>query len=129
LASETTNLADVVEDHDATRDLAIRPLYRRCGELRRELSIRHLAHQERASAEIHSPPFDEALLHRIPERRAIDLVDERDQVADPLPDRDGPRGPDQLLRRLVHVIDRSVRVRRDHALTDRFEGDPRLKLA
>src|SRR5690606_17734458 len=100
LASKAANLADVVENDHATGDLTVRSLYGGCRELGRELSIGDLAHQERTAAEIHSPALDEALIHRVPERRAIDLVDERDQVAEPLPDRDGPRDPDQLLGRL-----------------------------
>ena len=77
LAREPAQLADVVEDHDAARDLAVRAANRRRRELRRELALRLLAQQERAAAEIDAAPLAQALRHGIAERAAIDLVDER----------------------------------------------------
>ena len=50
LAREAAQLADVVEDHDATGDLTVRAANRRRRELRRELALGLLAQQERAPA-------------------------------------------------------------------------------
>ena len=86
LARETAQLADVVEDHDAAGDLAVRAANRRRRELRRELALGLLAEQERTPAEIHAAPLAQALRHGIAERAAVDLVDEREEIEQPLAD-------------------------------------------
>ena len=93
LARQSAQLADVVEDHDAPGDLAVRPANRRRRELRGELSLGLLAEQERAPAEIHAPPLAQALRDGIAERAAVDLVDERDQIEQLLADPGAARPP------------------------------------
>jgi hypothetical protein len=129
LARQAAQLADVVEDHYAAGNLPVGAANRRRRELGRELAFRLFAQQERASAEVHAAPLAEALRDRIAERAAVDLVDERQEIEKPLADAGAARAADQLLRCFVHVVDRAVAVRRDHALAYRLERDPRLQLA
>ena len=84
LARETAQLAHVVEDHDAASDLAVRATNRRRRELRGKLPLRLLAQQERTPAKIHAPPLTQALGDGIAERAAVDLVDEREEIEQPL---------------------------------------------
>src|SRR5690606_34418354 len=91
--------------------------------------VSHLAHQQRAPPEVHAPPLGETLLHRIAEGYAVDLVDERDQLAELLADGKAARSADQLLGRLVHIVDRALGAGRDDAFPDRLERDSSLQLA
>src|SRR5690606_41104776 len=129
LARDAAQLADVLEDHDASCDLTIGPTDRRRGDLGGELPVGHLAQQQRAATEVHAPPLGETLLHRIAERYTVDLVDERDQLAELLADGKAARRADQLLGGLVHIVDRALGAGRDDAFPDRLERDSSLQLA
>src|SRR5690606_26246769 len=94
----------------------------------RELALGLLAQEQRAAAQVHAAPLGEAFRDGIAERAAVRLVDERDEIADSLADRDAARRADQLLGGLIHVIDRAGAIRRDNTLADRLERNARLQL-
>ncbi len=129
LARDAARFADVVKDDDAADDRARGAADRRRGELGRKLPLLDLAQQRRSPPGIHAAPLCEALLHRIAERLSIDLIDERDQLAETLADRKAARRADQLLGGLIHVIDNALPVGRHDPFADRLERQARLRNA
>ena len=129
LAREPAQLAHVVEDHDAARDLAVGPAIgdavSSVENSRSACLLSSSARRPRLTRRALAQAFRDGIAERAP----VDLVDERQEIEQALAEPRAARAAEQLLGRLVHVVDRAVQVRRDHAFADRLERDPRLELA
>jgi hypothetical protein len=121
LARETAQLADVVEDDDGSGNGVAGAAYGRCGELDRVLLLLVFGDHDGAPAHVHTPAHREAAFHRIPERAAIRVVHQREQVGYAPPGCLLPANAGQGLGSNIHVIDTPALVGRNDALCDRLE--------
>src|SRR5690606_10245200 len=87
------------------------------------------ADEQRPPPHVDAPPHRQAALYRVAERPAVQLVDQREDLADATARGGAALGPRHHLRRAVHVIDAPLVVGRDDALGDRFQRVLCLALA
>jgi hypothetical protein len=124
LARDAAQLADVAHHDHGADEVALLRAQRCHGQLDRALFAAAARDHQAAAAHGHLRLGGQAMPHRIAQRAAVALVEQRDDVGNALADRIDRADADQLLADLVDVVDAPADVGGDHPFAERIECLP-----